>query len=1237
MRCPSSTLLLAILLCFTNYHIVAQNYELVWADEFNGSSVDPTKWSFQLGDGTEVGLPPGWGNNELQFYRTENAVVANGLLTITAKQETFNGYNYTSSRLRSLGKGDFKYGRIEMRAKLPTGQGIWPAFWMLSSNPEIYGGWAASGEIDIMEYVGQNPSRVFGTIHYGAPWPGNVFSSTDYTLPSGTFHDDFHVFAVEWEYGEIRWYVDDTLYATKNDWFSTGGPYPAPFDLNFHLLINLAVGGNLPGSPDETTVFPQEYIIDYVRLLQKNNEPPSITLTTPHDGDTIAEGANVLISANVSDDGAIYKVEFFQGDAKLGEDLTAPYELIVQNVSTGCYTILAKATDDGGLEIASAQAAITVGTGCSQSPYLMTPGNVPGTIEAEHFDAGGHTISYYDEDRTNISEEFRTEDWVDIERTSDSDFGYHITNIKSGEWLEYTVDITETGFYDIEIRVAGQTGGAFRIDVNEIDKTGTISFPATDGPQQWTFARANHILLEAGVQTLRLVMLRDGFYVNKINIKKSLVTNPGKEVVFDDMEHGAPLSNGWFFFGGTVGGGGINFNTTVPPEQGGTFSLETGWGSGGTPGYFGGFGRTFPADISGTSFFTCWINTDSLDGAGRRQHYTLELNLQEDDNGDNMIAQADDDEFQYNLTVGPPESGAEIIAGTGWQRITAPLNSFFDDNSYLFGGNGTLDPVSVDRQGNGQLINVVIAVISHTGADVTFRTDYWAFSSPPEEPSEVVFDNFEDGNTSDWSFFGGNQAGGGGGPFSDRPLEGSYYMSTGWGGQGSSSVFYGGFFKNLDNTQQLTLPELPWINMWVLNQQNATTDSYTLEITIREDTDGNGYTPGGDDSFRLDTRYTKFNFDDRWTLLSAPLSDFMDLSTGGDGVFNGKLDETVIVISGVEGQPGSTVEVDFDQIIFTSGGPLLKDTIPPVFISCTANVGPVALEKNACDAIVTWNAPHATDTLSTFTLTQIEGPPSGSTFSAGTVTEIVYEAKDVWGNTSFCSFTVTIAPGTFRVDVGGNRTIYSGYKPAGYTLLFANASGGVPPYTYDWGKGNLPYGFLLASPKMTTTYYVKAADSNGCIAEDSVTVCVADIKCGRNKVLICDKGRQLCIPSHAVFGHLLHGDKLGVCGVNYECPFQEPEEQVVDHSDTSPEPEVFIYPIPFNDKITFRINVTQPSHVVLQLYDKLGQPVAEIINKKFTSSTEYVADWPADRLQNGIYYYTFQTNGAIHRGKIVKN
>jgi beta-glucanase (GH16 family) len=186
----------------------------------------------------------------------------------------------------------------------------------------------------------------------------------------------------------------------------------------------------------------------------------------------------------------------------------------------------------------------------------------------------------------------------------------------------------------------------------------------------------------------------------------------------------------------------------------------------------------------------------------------------------------------------------------------------------------------------------------------------------------TVIDDFEDGDVSDWVFFGGNAAGGGGGLLGDRPYEGAGYFSTGWGGEGTASGFYGGTFTNLDDAAQVVLPPDPWFNAWVLNQSDSTVDGYQLEVTIREDLAGDGWTDGADDSFRLDTVFTSADFDDEWRLVSAPVSTFADQFTGGDGTFDGDLDEIVLVVAGVTGGSGSVLQLDLDQLAFSSGGPI---------------------------------------------------------------------------------------------------------------------------------------------------------------------------------------------------------------------------------------------------------------------------------------------------------------------------
>lgn len=239
---------------------------LVWSDEFDAARLDPQVWYFESGDGSQYGIP-GWGNNELEWYLTDSAELVNGSLVITARREASHGKNYTSARINTHDRFAFRYGRIEARVKFPGGQGVWPAFWLLPQD-NSYGTWAASGEIDIAEAVNLGASggnNVFGTIHYGGPSPNNVSSGEQYLVATDV-RTDFHVYALEWDQTEIRWYVDDVLFAVRNSWSTTGGPFPAPFDKPFYILLNVAVGGNFPGSPTAGTVFPVTMEVDYVRV-----------------------------------------------------------------------------------------------------------------------------------------------------------------------------------------------------------------------------------------------------------------------------------------------------------------------------------------------------------------------------------------------------------------------------------------------------------------------------------------------------------------------------------------------------------------------------------------------------------------------------------------------------------------------------------------------------------------------------------------------------------------------------------------------------------------------------------------------------------------------------------------------------------------------------------------------------------------------------------------------------------
>lgn len=270
-------------------------WSLVWSDDFDGDHIDPTKWDYQIGNGffdyrTHTWVP-GWGNEELQYYTDSpaNAFVKDSILTLRARPESLHGCGYTSARLSTLKRDGTTlfsqtYGRFEVSAQVPWGKGLWPALWMLPVD-NAYGGWAASGEIDLMEIHGEKPHEVLNSIHYGSPFPKRSLQTHVHPLPDGSSVSDWHVYSVEWEPGEIRFYVDGVHTSTKSFWWSCSklengqgvepgsvsdlNPWPAPFDQPFYLLMNVAVGGNFPGHPNPQTQFPAELRVDYVRVYKK--------------------------------------------------------------------------------------------------------------------------------------------------------------------------------------------------------------------------------------------------------------------------------------------------------------------------------------------------------------------------------------------------------------------------------------------------------------------------------------------------------------------------------------------------------------------------------------------------------------------------------------------------------------------------------------------------------------------------------------------------------------------------------------------------------------------------------------------------------------------------------------------------------------------------------------------------------------------------------------------------------
>lgn len=238
---------------------------MVWGDEFTADGApNAANWNFDIGTGQN-----GWGNNELQYYtnRPENIEVKNGMLYITAKRETFQGSNYTSAKITTKGLFEKKYGRFEAKIKLPWGQGLWPAFWLLGDDSNGTVVWPAIGEIDIMEYRGQQPTITHGSIH-GPGYSAGEAVTKSYSLPNDRFDTGFHIFGIEWGPSYINYYVDDVLYNQITPSKLPKGTKWVFNDNQFYIIINLAVGGSFVGSPNAQTEFPQEMIIDYVRVYQ---------------------------------------------------------------------------------------------------------------------------------------------------------------------------------------------------------------------------------------------------------------------------------------------------------------------------------------------------------------------------------------------------------------------------------------------------------------------------------------------------------------------------------------------------------------------------------------------------------------------------------------------------------------------------------------------------------------------------------------------------------------------------------------------------------------------------------------------------------------------------------------------------------------------------------------------------------------------------------------------------------
>ncbi|MBT8399417.1 MAG: family 16 glycosylhydrolase, partial [Rhodothermia bacterium] len=424
--------------------------------------------------------------------------------------------------LKTEGIADWTYGRFEARMKLPGGRGTWSAFWLLHTE-DVYsdGGWPDNGEIDIVEHVGSSPDEVFATIHTNKY--NGLVCCVDRTMTTAVADavSEFHVYAVEWSPSKLEFFVDDVSYYTYSN--EGVGATSWPYDQPFHIILNLAIGGTQGGQQGiDDSIFPAQLLVDYVRVFKRANATPTVSLTSPAEGAQFAPGGTVVLSADASDiDGAVNRVEFLQGGAILGEVRQPPYDLEVDNLATGCYDLSARVVDDEGRTATSDTVSVTVGGGCAPGPYLMRPAPIPGKIEAENYDFGGSNVAYRDADASNRGVAgFRSEEGVDVSRTLDLDRGYNVFAMNAREWLTYTVDVEQSGLYEIIARASSNLGsGTFRIRASNLDTTMSFTSEGSPQPQMWASPRLNRVPLEAGVQQLRIDIVSAAWRLNWLNFR----------------------------------------------------------------------------------------------------------------------------------------------------------------------------------------------------------------------------------------------------------------------------------------------------------------------------------------------------------------------------------------------------------------------------------------------------------------------------------------------------------------------------------------------------------------------------------------------------------------------------------------------------------------------------------------------------------------------------------------------
>ncbi|MDX2176411.1 MAG: family 16 glycosylhydrolase [Candidatus Sumerlaeia bacterium] len=499
----------------TDAPVGQRDWRLIWQDEFTGPEIDRASWTHQVFPGVDSG------NNEFQHYtdRPENSFIEDGKLVIRAQRESYRDHEFTSARLTTAKKFSFTYGRVEARLRLPSTKGAWPALWMMPEDAE-YGGWPLSGEIDIVEAVNK-ADKVHGTIHFGNP--GHVYQGASFQKPlegGGVvdFSEDFHTFAIEWDPGEIRWYVDGEHFGTQAKWATPGKPFPAPFDRDFHLIANLAVGGNWPGPPDGTSVFPQRFEIDWIRVYQSGNKGPELAVLSPASSETPLPAGSIKVSVAATDpDGSVAYVELLDGGDVLARSTVPPFDLETGPLPDGCYGLTMVAVDDGGMR-ARRELNVRLGEGCPRRPWGEYPASLPGRIEAEAFDRGAPGEAYVDADPTNNGGELRPRDGVDLEQTPDG--GIYLGWTERGEWVSYAISPTASSSrYKLRARVASASGAGGRFSVRSgVTAPVEVIVPPTGGWTEFIEIEGGPIEIVPGETQLLLSIDQGEFNIDWIEL-----------------------------------------------------------------------------------------------------------------------------------------------------------------------------------------------------------------------------------------------------------------------------------------------------------------------------------------------------------------------------------------------------------------------------------------------------------------------------------------------------------------------------------------------------------------------------------------------------------------------------------------------------------------------------------------------------------------------------------------------